>query len=125
MVMVQMVAKMFHRALTHVSMVYVSWKIFVFVLSDGKDNGVINQWDRLYVTPILVSTVVLALPKEPVTTVNALQDGPVPIVNKPLRNVAVPTSPTLEMLFIHEILEQVLVIPVYGTLKSTETKLLT
>ena len=123
MVMVQMVAKMLHHALTNVSMVYVSWKIFVYVMPDGKVNGVINQWDRLYVTPIHVLTVVHVLPKEPVTIVNAPQDGPVQIVNKLLRNVAVHTSPTLEMLFIHEILELVLVIPAYGISKSTETKL--
>ena len=99
MVMVQMVVKMLHHALTNVSMVYVSWRIFVYVMPDGKVNGAINQWDRLYVTPILVSTVVPVLPKEPVTTVNAPQDGPVQIVNNLLKSVVVPTLPTLEMWF--------------------------
>ena len=121
--MVQMDAKMFQHALTHVSMVYVSWKISVYVLSDGKANGVINQWDRLYATLVRVSTVVPVLPKEPVTIVNVPQDGPVQIVNNLLRNVVVPTLPTLEMWCTQEILARVLVIPVYGTLKSTETKL--
>ena len=123
--MVQMDAKMFQHALMHVSMVYVSWKISVYVLSDGKANGAINQWDRPYATLIHVLTVVHVLPKEPVTTVNVPQDGPVQIANNLLRNVVVLTLPTLEMLFIQEILELVLVIPVYGISKSTETKLLT